>query len=286
MQFSLRTLRLTLLLPLALMGTTACQTFRGVEMSTANALFSAEQEKALGQQYAQQIEQEIVVLDDPEIQAWVQDMGEKLVEHSPETEQSFTFKVTTSEQVNAFAIPGGFCYVNLGLIRMAENEAEIAAVVGHEVNHVTRRHGMRSLQRAMGIELLGTALSSDPRSATAVQLVSQAGGMVAMRSFGREDEREADYYGVEAMYKAGWDPRGAITFFEKLKGAENSGEPGLFAQIVSTHPTTTERIENIKQQVASYDLSTDLILSTPRFKAIQERVAAIPRQTEGQQMPN
>lgn len=254
-----------------------CQTTRGLELQASYLTFPAQDEKQLGTEYAQQIQQEVQILDDAVVQQWVNRLGQELVAQSPPCSQTFIFQVTTDDAVNAFAIPGGFCYVNAGLIRVADNEAEVAAVVGHEINHVTKRHGMRSLQRTVGLGVIAQSLgAADPKAATAVQLVSQAGGLVAMRSFGREDEREADQFGVEAMYKAGYDPRAAATFFEKLyAGEQAAGRSGgnIFSQALSTHPTTPERIQNIRAQVATYDLSRPLKLDSPDFQAVKGRVA-------------
>lgn len=258
---------------------TGCQAVRSAELQTTNFLFSADQEASLGKQYAEQIEGEIEILDDPVVQQWVQRIGDELVRYSPPTPQQFTFQVTTSPEVNAFAIPGGFCYINAGLIRAAENEAQVVAVIGHEINHVTTRHGMRSLQRAMGLQAVADLASADPQSAAIAQTVANAGGVVAMRGFSRSDEREADRLGVEAMYRAGWDPREAARFFEillDLQRKAGAGDSGFLTQIMSSHPATQERIDNIREQIQGYDLSRPLIKSTPQFADIQARMPAKP----------
>ncbi len=252
-------------------GATGCQTFRQAELQTTYLTFSGQQEATLGSQYNQELQKEFQIVDDPVVKSWVEKLGQELIANSPPCDQQFTFNVTTTPEVNAFAIPGGFCYVNAGLIAQADNEAEVAAVVGHEVNHVTKRHGMRSMQRAMGIDLLTQVASADPKTGTAVQLIAGSGGLVAMRSFGREDEREADLYGVEAMYKSGYDPRFAITFFEKLRAGEQSGG-SVFARALSTHPATQERIDNIRAQIATYDLSRPMRSDSAEFKEVKKRV--------------
>lgn len=258
-----------------------CQTFRTTEYLTSRQLFPPESEAALGAEYAAQIEQEYPVASDPVVDPWLQAMGESLARHSPETEQAFTFQLTASPEVNAFAIPGGYCYINVGLVLFAENEAQVAAVVGHEINHVTRRHGLINLQRVMGVQalsVLAAATLEDERVRAASVLATQAGGYLALRSFSRADEREADKLGVEAMYKAGYDPREAARFFERL--AELQGrQPSFLENFLSTHPATTERVTAIQEQIQSYDLySVPLIKSTPEFEAIQERL----RQLYGQ----
>ncbi len=259
------------------LGLMACQTLRELELQSTRLVFSPQQEAELGMAFAEQIEEDLELVDDPVVQAWIDDVGYTLVEHSPPTAQEFTFRVVNSDQVNAFAIPGGFCYVNSGLIKLAENEAEVVAVIGHEINHVTTRHGIRSLQRAMGLDLAAQAVGGDAGTRQAVELVQAAGGMVAMRSFGREDEREADRLGVEAMYRAGWDPRAAATFFEKLRAGEQAAgaSDNPFTQILSTHPTTAERIRNIREQVDGYDLTVPLRKDSEEFQEVKARLAEL-----------
>lgn len=269
----LRRLVLALLGPVLVLAT-GCQTLRALEQQTTYYTISPEQEAELGLQYNEELSSQLDYITDPIVENWVQDLGESLVEHSPETAQEFTFQVTTDPAVNAFAIPGGFCYINAGLILKADNEAQVAAVVAHEINHVTARHGVRSLQRAAGLDLLAQALASENQAAaSAVQVVQQAGGLVAMRSFGRHDEREADRLGVEAMYKAGYDPREAAEFFQKLKDMEGDSAGGSkLSEIVSTHPATDERIQNIREQVSQYSLGNDLIKNRPIFDQVKEIV--------------
>lgn len=257
---------------------TACQTVRQAEYKATYLTFSPASETQLGTEYSKEIEKEMSFITDPTVQQWVDEMGAKLVANSPATEQKFQFRVTASPVVNAFAIPGGFCYINGGLIVEAGSEDEVAAVVGHEINHVTTRHGVRSLQRQTGLEMISQTLATDATSAQAVQLVKQAGGLVAMRSFSREDEREADRLGVEAMAKSGYNPQAAVTFFEKLNKLEGSGEAtagssllSMVSQAVSTHPTTPERVENIRAQIAALP-AVPGVGATDRFREIQKIV--------------
>lgn len=252
-------------------GASGCATFRKMEIGTANLAFSAKDESNIGTEYSQQLAKEYQFVNDEYVQNWVRGLGAKLVATSPPCPQTFTFSVTTSPEVNAFAIPGGFCYVNAGLINQADTEAEVAAVVGHEINHVTQRHGMRSMQRALGLDILNQLANIDPRSAAAAQVISGPGGLVAMRGFGRQDEREADFYGVEAMYKAGYDPRFAVTFFEKLRAGEQSGS-SMFSRALSTHPATQERIDNINAQIAQYDFSKPLVSDSKEFQEVKRRI--------------
>ncbi len=250
---------------------TGCATVAGVEMAAADMLIPPSQEAQLGGQYASEIEKEVAILNDPVATAWVQNLGKLLVEHSQPCEQQFTFKVAADPSMNAFAIPGGFCYVNVGLIAAAENEAEVAAVMGHEVNHVVRRHGMRGLVRAYGFQMVSDRLTAAGGSAGQLAaFVTETGGVMTVRRFGREDEREADAYGVEAMYHAGFDPRAAVTFFEKLKAASGGGDAGTLGQLLSTHPATQERIDNIKAQIANYPITGKERLDSAEFQRVRD----------------
>ncbi len=271
-----RVICLGFLLPLCLTG---CQTLRALEKQVTYVTLSPPQEAELGNQYHQELSKDLAYITDPTVQSWIDGVGERLIAHSPDCAQTFKFRVTTAEQVNAFAIPGGYCYINGGLIEAAENEAQVVAVVAHEINHVTTRHGVRSLQRVMGLDLLADTLAPEGGSgAAAAQLVKQAGGLVAMRSFSREDEREADRLGVEAMYEAGWDPREAAEFFKTLYNMEGRKQPAkggvssFLNQVVSTHPATRERIENIQQQIQTYDLGPGLQVNSEEFEQVKQIV--------------
>ncbi len=274
----LRAIRHTLLV-LVLLPVVGCGAFRGFEKASSRFFFPASTESALGNQYAEQIRGEYDIIEDPVAQPWLDRVGAALIEYSPQTPHEFNFYLTSAGEVNAFAVPGGHCYVNMGLVLYADNEAQVVAVVGHEINHVTTRHGMLHLQRAMGLQLVavGVGVFLEDATARAAGIVAtQATGYIALQSFGRDDEREADKLGIEAMYRAGWDPREGARFFEKLHELSDGNKPGFLEQMLSTHPATTERIENINRQIAEYDLiSVPLVVNTPEFQAVQARLEAI-----------
>lgn len=273
---SLRWLQLVLVV-MVLALSSGCSVWRGGERSMSRLMFSTSMERQLGASYAEQITSDVTLVEDPEVQAWVEDMGYRLVETSPPTKQDFEFHVTTNKEVNAFAIPGGFCYVNLGLILYADNEAQVAAVVGHEVNHVTRRHGLMRIQRGMGLGIVVAAagiLVEDTTARAATVAAGSGAGFLAMQRGSRDDEREADKYGVAAAYEAGWDPREGAKFFEKLNALSGGGSPGMFQTWLSTHPPSPERVKNIEKQIADYDLNVPMTVNTARFKAIQAKLRA------------
>jgi len=264
------------ILLLAVTITSGCGAWRNAEKGMTRVVFSPSMETSLGTEYAQQIESDLKLIEDPEVMAWLQDMGDRLVAESPEAPVEFTFQMVEDKSVNAFAIPGGFCYVNLGLILYADNEAQVAAVMGHEINHVTQRHGLLRIQRAMGIGVATStaAILVKNDAARAATVAGGAGvGFLANQRWSRDDEREADRLGVEAMYLAGWDPREAATFFQKLNDLQGGRTPSAVERILSTHPVSADRVANINRQIATYDLNAwPLTVNTTRFEAIKERL--------------
>ncbi|MDX1972193.1 MAG: M48 family metalloprotease [Candidatus Sumerlaeia bacterium] len=263
---------------MAILLFTGCSATRNLELAASRMIVSSSTEQALGNQYHGEIEKQYEIINDPAAQAWLDRVGALLVAYSPPTKQEFKFYLTASPAVNAFAIPGGHCYINVGLINYAENEAQVVAVVGHEINHVTRRHGIVQVQRNAGLQAVvvaGSFLIRNPAAKTATILAGSGGTYLASRKFGRDDEREADKYGVEAMYQAGYDPREGARFFERLNALYEGNTPSWLESITSTHPPTLERVKNINKQVESYDLNRPLIVNSPEFEAIQARLRVL-----------
>lgn len=261
-----------------------CATLREGEVMLSHQLFTPEVETELGTNFAEEIEESHDILRDPMAQAWLDRVGHLLAEHSPPTPQEFRFALVESKEVNAFAIPGGFCYVNLGLLLYCDNEAQVAAVIGHEINHVTRRHGLLRLQRMMGLDmaaqLAGSASGSEVVS-MAAQTAAQGGGLLAIQRFSRDDEREADELGVRAMYDAGYDPREGVRFFEKLAALHESRTPGYLESLLSTHPATSDRIQRLNALIAPLDLEgRELISDTEEFQRVKAHLAGIYGGTE------
>ncbi|GAB7026220.1 M48 family metallopeptidase [Geotalea toluenoxydans] len=210
-------------------------------------LISVEEEKQLGEKFAAEIEKEQKVVKDPEVQAYINRIGEKLLTGVEKVEFPYTFKVVKDDNINAFAIPGGHTYVNTGLIKAAESEDELAAVMAHEINHVVARHSTRQLTQQYGYSLLlQLVLGQDPN--LLAQLASQLFGKAGSLYYSRGMESQADYLGVKTMYNAGYNPAGMEKFFQKLQ-AENKQEPGKLTKFLSSHPLTSERIQNVKAEI-------------------------------------
>ena len=181
-------------------------------------VLSESDEIALGREFSREIEREIKLFTDPEVVRYVDELGQTLVRHSKRSNIHYYIKVVDTDEVNAFALPGGFLYVNRGLISIADTESELAGVISHEIGHVVGRHGAKALTRQLGLEIvLGMITGRNP---TGVQRVASQlaaiGGIFSMLHYSREAEREADALAVENLREAGYDPDGVAAFFEKL----------------------------------------------------------------------
>ena len=193
--------------------------------------YSLEKEIALGKQLAQEVERQAKIIDDPVIAEYVNRVGQNLVRNS-DAKVPFTIKVLDSEEVNAFALPGGFFFVNSGLILKADSEAELAGVMGHEIAHVAARHGTRNATRGEIAQIGMIAASiAIPYGWTGYAIRQGAGMAIPMGflTFSRANEREADHLGLQYMYKAGYDPTAFVDFFEKIETLEKR-KPGTVRQ--------------------------------------------------------
>ena len=207
--------------------------------------YSIEHEIAEGKQYAQQVEMTSKMVDDPVVLEYVNRTGQNLVNNS-DCKVPFTIKVIDSDEVNAFALPGGFFYVNSGLILRAQEESELAGVMAHEIAHVCARHGTKNQTKGdlmqLGMIPLMILLPGG-WAGYGIYEGLQFAIPISFLKFSRDDEREADYLGLQYMYKAGYDPNAYITFFERILSDEKRS-PGSISKFFSDHPPTGERIEN------------------------------------------
>jgi len=224
----------------------------------------------LGREYAQQIEHSMKMVQDPVVNEYINRIGQNLVRNS-DAKVPFTIKVVDSDEVNAFALPGGFFYVNSGLILAADEEAELAGVMAHEIAHVAARHATRGATRAQVANLLTIPLIFVGGGiGYAAREVVGIGLPMTFLSFSRGFEAEADYLGLQYMYKAGYDPNAFVAFFEKLEAQEKK-KPGTFAKAFATHPQTPDRI-----QIAHILPPRDqYIVSTSEFDQVKARLASI-----------
>jgi hypothetical protein len=237
--------------------------------------YSLETEMKMGKQYAQMIEASVKLVQDPVVNEYVNRIGQNLVRNS-DAKVPFTIKVIDSDEINAMALPGGFFYVNSGLILAADEEAELAGVMAHEIAHVAARHATRSMTRAQWANLGSIPLIfvGGGIGYAARELAGLAMPMTFL-TFNREFEAQADYLGLEYMYKSGYDPQAFIAFFEKIEAKEKK-KPGTFGKAFSTHPQTPDRIEKSQDEIARVLPARDqYVVSTSEFDDVKSRLAAI-----------
>ena len=237
--------------------------------------YSLEGEIRMGKQYAQEVESTSKLIRDPVITEYVNRIGQNLVRNS-DAQVPFTIKVIDSDEVNAFALPGGFFYVNSGLILAADEESELAGVMAHEIAHVAARHATRQMTRAQWANIgtiplifVGGGIGYAVRSAAGIGLP------MGFLAFSRGFESEADYLGLQYMYKAGYDPNAFVNFFEKLQAREKK-KPGTLAKAFSTHPQTPDRISKSQEEIGKIlPARPQYVVTTSEFNDVKARLASI-----------
>ena len=237
--------------------------------------YSLEKEIALGKQLAQEVERQARIVDDPIIAEYVNRIGQNLVRNS-DAKVPFTIKVIDSEEVNAFALPGGFFFVNTGILLKADNEAEMAGVMAHEIGHVAARHGTRQATKAQLVNygtipliFLGGWAGYGIRQGLGLAIP------MGFLKFSRADEAEADLLGLEYMYKAGYDPTAFVDFFEKIQSLEKK-KPGTMSKVFSTHPPTDDRIKSAQVNIEKYlKAKPEYVVTTSEFNDVKTRVVAM-----------
>ena len=237
--------------------------------------YSLEGEIRMGKQYAQEVEATSKLVRDPTVTEYVNRIGQNLVRNS-DAQVPFTIKVIDSDEVNAFALPGGFFYVNSGLILAADEESELAGVMAHEIAHVAARHATRQMTRAQWANIgtiplifVGGGIGYAVRSAAGLGLP------LTFLSFSRGFESEADYLGLQYMYKAGYDPNSFVQFFEKLQAREKK-KPGTLAKAFSTHPQTPDRISKSQEEISKIlPARAQYVVTTSEFADVKARLASI-----------
>jgi len=234
-------------------------------------LISIEEEWQLGQRLSQDVARQLRFNNDPTVNAYVRNMGNRIVAGSPApfNQLPWEFHVVEDPAINAFAIPGGHVYVHSGLIASAENASELAGVMAHEISHVVARHTTEQISRQYGLSVLaGLVLGQDPGAVQQIAAQIVAGG--ALARFSREAEREADELGIQAMHRGGYDPRGMAAMFRLLMQHQRN-QPGRVEQFFATHPTTEERVRDAENRAAQ--LSTaGTITDEPQFQDVRRRV--------------
>jgi predicted Zn-dependent protease len=240
---------------------------------------SVEEEREMGLAVAEEATREMPLLQDEPIARFVRELGGHIVRRADSTGRSYDFRVIDSEVANAFAIPGGFIFVNRGILHRAEDASELAGVLAHEIGHVVERHGLEQMAKARNtntaVGLVYVLLGRSPGAAEQVAL--QVAGSAWMAKHSREAEREADRVGLLYLARAGLDPRGMPRFFQRLLDEERTSPSELLAWF-STHPLTEDRISDTEAMIAR--LPSDVVerasRDLPQFAQMRRRLDELP----------
>ncbi len=237
--------------------------------------YSIEREIAMGKQYATEIERQAKIVDDPVIAEYVNRVGQNLVRNS-DCKVPVVIKVIDTDEPNAMALPGGFFFVNTGLIMLAENESEIAGVMGHEIAHIAARHGTRQATRGNMVNLATIPLIfMGGWTGYGIRQAASLAIPLGFLSFSRQFESEADMLGLQYMYKAGYDPNGFIDFFERMESLEKR-KPGAISKVFRSHPPMGDRIVTAQKNVAELlKERPEYVITTSEFEQVKDRLMAM-----------
>lgn len=237
--------------------------------------YSIEKEIALGKQMAEEVEKTAKIVDDPVISEYVNRIGQNLVRNS-DAKVPFTIKVIDSDEVNAFALPGGYFFINTGILELAASEAELAGVMAHEIAHVTARHGTRQATRGQVTNLATIPLIFlGGWTGYGIRQAANLAIPLTFLKFSRGFEKEADFLGVQYLYAAGYDPTAMVQFFERIKAQEKK-KPNSIAKIFRSHPLTQNRIKRVQKTIDEILPSQpEYAISTSEFQEVKERLAMV-----------
>jgi predicted Zn-dependent protease len=248
--------------------------------------YSLEKEIALGKSLAQQVERNARLVEDPVIAEYINRVGQNLVRNS-DAKVPFTIKLVDAEEVNAFALPGGFFFVNSGLVLRAESESELAGVMAHEIAHVAARHGTRQATRGQVINLASIPLIF--MGGWTGYGIRQAAGFaipLGFMKFSRGMEEEADFLGLQYLYKSGYDPTAFTDFFEKLK-ADQKRKPGTMSKLFASHPPAGARIKKTQKSIDELLPSRpEYVVNTSEFLQVRDRLQSVVRRSKPEEDPN
>ncbi len=236
---------------------------------------SLEREIQIGAQYAQMFEQTARLVEDPVVTEYIDKLGQKIVRNS-DAKVPFVIKVVDTDEVNAFALPGGYFFVNKGLILEAENEAELAGVMAHEIAHVTARHATERMTKGQLLQFaaIPALFVGGYWTQVAIRQGLGLGLSLAVLGITRKSEAEADQLGTQYLWNTGIDPNGYITFFEKLLAKEKD-KPGKFASFFRTHPPVENRISNVQEEISFLPAKEEYLVNTSDFDRVKSRLVQI-----------
>ncbi len=233
-------------------------------------IFTDAEELQFGKAYVAQHEKEVKLYTDPVVTNYINALGQSLVRHSKRSNIRYTFNVVDKKGVNAYAVPGGFIYIHLDLIRMAKTESELAFVLGHEIGHIVGRHSMKRLTKIYGFEIIKQIIL-DEESSEAKKIIVDILAAGLLFRYSRDNERESDFYGVQNVYNAGISPEGAIEFFETLQNLQKR-EPSTLEKLISTHPVHSERITNVQSHIKNLPPKSGLRSDSSDFRKVKRRL--------------
>lgn len=255
------------LLPLALGG---CAT-TGINQGQMN-MVSSDEEVKLGQEMSVEVAKQYPVYNNAAVTAYVQAVGDRIAQHSDRKDIAYHFAVINKNQVNAFSLPGGYVYAYTELMKAADDEAEFAAVIAHEVAHVAARHSTERLTQQYGYQFLaGLLLGQNPNAAA--KLITDVAATGGFLKYSRDDEYEADRLGAKYLYAAGYDPQAMVDFLAKLKALETN-EPSKFETWLMTHPPAGDRLARVTSEVAGFPKLANPVRNAPAYAEIK---AQLPR---------
>jgi predicted Zn-dependent protease len=269
---TLRYFRTNVLLVVVLMAVLLSCATTGPGGKTSFIVIPTSQEIGIGAGMAEQVEASDTVLNDQVWQDYLNEVGQKVVAVCDRRDIEYHFKVIQSDQVNAFAAPGGYVYFYTGLLSEMGSEAEMAAVMAHEISHVVARHGVKRLQSALGVAVAYELAFGGEGAGEAMDAAIGMGMGLVFAGYSRGAEREADEFGIHYMVKAGYDPRGALGMFETLARLGGGGSSNVFEGLARSHPETKERIANATAQIVLMQpLPAGLTMNESRYQEMLRR---------------
>jgi len=248
-------------------------------------LFSPQQDAEVGRQVSRDAERQLPMLNDSRVDSYLNSLGRRLAAHAPGEGYPYQFKCVNDREINAFALPGGYVYINRGVIEAADDEAQLAGVMAHEISHVALRHGTNQASKAyvaqVPLAILGGALGSNSVGAVLAQVGAGFATNSLLLKYSRDAERQADVMGTQILYDSGYDPRAMAQFFEKIQAESKGKNP---AEFFSNHPNPDHRIERVDEEVDKLggpprNYNTD----SPEFREIKRYVLSLPPPPKGRQ---
>ena len=241
--------------------------------------FTDEEEMAMGRKAAEQTEKQLPILMEPLLTAYVNHLGQKVAKESRRPQLQYSFKIVNTEAVNAFSLPGGYVYVNRGLLDFVTNESELAGVLAHEIGHVVAYHSMNDVARRSLVDqgmyqLQKAGLVNDQQMADMMQRYGGPMLLFVDRKFSREEESEADMLGMYNAIRAGYDPQGLVAFLARL--SQFIGNPSLVEGLLMNHPLPGERVKALRTELQEHPAPRGLVKDSIGFRAARLQLKALP----------